>query len=362
MQDNIKPSGTNKEDEIDLGVFFNLIGIIISRINKTIKNFFVGIFQFLLLFLLFLKRKFLWLVLGALIGFATGLFFYIKKGPTYSSEMIVRANFESSRVIYNQVNYFNSLIKENRIDILKRILKISEKEAASLVSFSVSPVKDNLEVARLYKSTFLESPKRREKESLRDSLWSKTVKFEKFKEELEPYDYPLQKIKLLSTDPFVFQSISKSVINNINSNDVIQDVKNNTLAIYNEEISLLNRALSGLDSLRQVYNKRISGNGLGGFDKSSSIVVSENQLRNPEVELFDKELILKDELIEAKRSSLEQQEIIRVISDFNVSGTKQSSFEQDFFKFTWIGLAISFGFLLIIELLKFLRRVEQSKI
>src|SRR5687768_9973909 len=102
MQEDIKTnkSGQEKESELDLGVFFSLIGKIIRGIVGIFKAFFLLLFNGLISILLFIKRKLIWFMIGGLIGFGFGLYRYLSKGPSYFSDIYVRANFESSRLLY----------------------------------------------------------------------------------------------------------------------------------------------------------------------------------------------------------------------------------------------------------------------
>src|SRR2546423_3173528 len=205
MQENYKSEPKTQESEIDLGVFFNLVGKIFYKIGSVIKLLFLTLFQFILAILIFVKRKILWLGLGALIGLGIGVYEYVSKGPAYSSEMIVRSNFESTSLLYNQIDYFNSLIKQNRYKELSSVFNISENESSRLIEFAITPVDDDIEAAKLYRNTFLDY--RRFGLNGIDTFWRKTMKFNDFKRELRPSDFPLQKIKLYSSNPDVYQKV-----------------------------------------------------------------------------------------------------------------------------------------------------------
>ena len=366
MQEDLK---TNKpkqeqENEIDLGVFFNLIGKIIRGIVGVFKALFLLLFNGLISILLFVKRKLVWLVVGALIGFGFGLYRYFLKGPSYFSDLYVRANFESSRLLYNQIDYYNALIKENRFVDLATNFKLPLKDAQKLTRFEISPVDNDLEAAKLYRSTFLQhlrTPNSNLPNSnLIDTQWAKTIKFQDFKESLELYDYPLQKIRLYSSGPELYNKVEVGLISSINNNKDFQMVKQRMIQLFKNEEEILNRSLTGLDSLRAAYNKNLTEMASVAKTAGTGVIVTDKNLRSPEIDLYDKELLLKDELIDAKKRAVEQQDILQVNASFNPIGTKRAQINQDFFKYTWWGLLIMLAILTLIEIYKYLDRIVNS--
>jgi len=358
MQTDNKQQSKPQENEVDLGVFLTVMARIFKKISSLVNLIFLSLSEFLLLFLLFIKRRLLWLTLGFLLGLVFGLQQYFSKGPSYYSDMVVRSNFESARLLYNQIDYFNSLIKETRPKDLSAIFHIPENDAARLIKFEIIPVDDEIEAAKLYRNTFLEY-KRSSIHGV-DTIWTRTMRFYDFKKSLKPYDFPLQQITLYSRSSDVFSKVQEGVIAAINTNKVFQTIKDSSKKILQAEEYLLNHSLQGLDSLRLAYNKRI-GSISTAKSEGNSVVFSDKDLRNPEIDLYDKELIFKDELLSVRRKAIEQQDILQVHSDFNHTGTKTSSFNQGFIKPALLGLLISFVILLGIAAYKSLDVIEKKK-
>jgi hypothetical protein len=357
MQETIKDPKTQKETEIDLGVFFNLIEKIFRKAGILLSSLFLSLYHLFIAFLLFIRRKIIWLAIGALIGLGFGLQRYISKGPSYYSEMIVRTNFESTRPLYNLINYFNSLIDQQRFKDLSFVFGIQENEARNMNSFEISPVDDYIETARLYKNTFLDHDRTGTTNS--DTLWSNTVDFNEFKNHLKPYDYPIQKIRLYSTYAGIYPKIQEGLIHFINSNKVLLFYKNSIHGLHSDEVNILQRSLSGLDSLRQAYISRLGRMGSPGSN-GNSVIISDTGLSNPEIEMVDKELLLKDELIEAKRKAMEEQEILQVHAGFTPTGIKVTDISrQSYIRYAIWGLLAAFGLLLLIEIFKFMNRLEK---
>jgi hypothetical protein len=359
MQEDIKEPKTPKENEIDLGVFFGLIEKIFRKIGILLSSFFLSLFQLCISILLFIKRKIVWMALGAIVGLGFGLQHYISKGPSYYSEMLVRTNFESTRPLYNLINYFNSLIDQSRFKDLSLIFGIKESEARNLSSFEISPVDDYMETARLYKNTFLDH--NRTGTINRDTLWSNTVGFNEFRNHLKPYDYPVQKIRLYSTHTGIYPKVQEGLIRSVNNNKVLNYYKQSINGLNSDEVNILERSLSGLDSLRQAYINKVSRSGTSGIN-GTSVIISDTGISSPEITMVDKELLLKDELIQAKRKAMEEQDILQVFSGFTPTGIKVKDFtKQSYIRYAIIGLLTSLGVLLLIELFKFLNKLEKNK-
>jgi hypothetical protein len=367
MQEDVKTNKPKQEQEreLDLGIFFSLIGKIIRGIIRVVKAFFLLFFDGIISILLFIKRKLIWLVIGGLIGFGFGLYRYLTKGPSYFSDLYVRANFESSRLLYNQIDYYNALIKEDRFAELATDFKLPLSNAKQLIRFEISPVDNDLEAAKLYRSTFLQhlrTPNSNIPNSnLIDTQWAKTMKFKDFKESLEPYDFPLQKIRLYSSNSNVYNKVEAGMISSINNHRDFQRVKQGMIQIFKNEEEILNRSLLGLDSLRMAYNKNLIEMASVAKTTGTGIVVTDKTLRTPEIDLYDKELIVKDELMDAKKRAVEQQDILQVNASFSPVGTKRAGVNQDFFKYAWWGLLISFAILVLIDFYKYLDKIDNRK-
>jgi hypothetical protein len=357
MQEDIKDPKAPRETEIDLGVFFNLIEKIFRKIGILLSSFFLSLVQLFIGILLLIRRTIIWLALGALIGLGFGLQRYISKGPTYYSEMLVRANFGSTRPLYNLIDYYNSLIKQNRYKDLSTIFGIQENEARNMSNFEITPVNDYMETARLYRSTFLDH--NRTGTMNRDTLWSNTVSFSEFKDNLKPYDFPVQKIRLYSTSAGIYPKVQEGLINTVNKNKVLESYKQGINVLNTDEVNILQRSLSGLDSLRQAYIGKLSRSGSGG-SSGTSVIISDTGVFSPEIAMVDKELLLKDELIQAKKKAIEEQDILQIYSGFTPTGIMVTDLtRQSYIRYAVWGLLAALGIIMLVETFKYIRKLER---
>ncbi len=128
-----------KDEEVDLGSLFTLIGRGFSKLFSFIGSLFISLFHFLIIVLLFVRRHFIVLILSFIIGGALG--FYSEDGKkTYVASMVVKPNFNSVRQLYNNVAYFNDLVAQKDTSTLSLIFNISNYDAKSLASFTNAPI------------------------------------------------------------------------------------------------------------------------------------------------------------------------------------------------------------------------------
>jgi len=348
----------NNTGEVEISDFLRLMGKILTRIGNAIAWIFINLFDLLILFFLFIKRKFVWLAIAFLLGLGFGLYTYYDSGYVYRSEMITRSNFGSNYFLHNQIEFFNSLIQNKKTDVIRKIFNITEAEAKSLVGFKVMPVKSDIEAAKLYRQTFLQ-PKRNHILGF-DSIWSKTLKFDAFKQQLTEYDYPVNKIIVRSKQADIFPKIQQGVLNSFNNDPDLKEKKENFQQIRKQEETLLTSVLNNIDTLRQAYNKKLTMQAENTPAGSNQLILGERDIRNPELDLYDKTMIVKDELIELKTIAAEEKEPLVLYSGLGSTGTAES-FNRKIGTPAFYLLAAMFSFLVIIEFIKYLTKVETRK-
>jgi hypothetical protein len=356
---NEKPMPEKKGEDIDISDFFRLIGRGINKVGLFIKSFFLLIYNFFISLFLFLKKKIVWLIIGAAAGAALGTYALVNGGATYISTMTVRSNFDNNYFLYNQLDYFNSLIRNNRYAELSKEFKITEPEARTLISFVIRPEKNELEAARLYRDAFLDFKRNR---FVQDTIWSKTLRFKDFQKNLTDIDYPIQHITFRSSNADIYPKIQDGIYQAVNNNAGLIKRWNTELAIRAQEETLLKQSLTSLDTLRQVYNKNLAreaNNNASGT--APQFFMNERSQRTPELDIYDKTLLIKDELATLQHKSAENAELLQVYAGFNKVGTRQSGLRQLVY-YTLFGFLAVFALLVFIEFTRFLSRVEKTKL
>jgi len=353
------PQKTTQED-VDLGQLFYKTGGVINNLFLGLNRLIVWISNNFLNSMFFLRRNFVWLLAGTLLGLGYGFYQVSADGIRYTSDLTVRANFNSTRSLYGSIDYFSSLIGSSKIDELARIFKISPKEAASLRSIEAAPLKSEIMTAQLYNDHFLNNNPLGDRPRT-DTFWINTISYKDFKTSLTKYDYPLHDISVTSTDALIFPKIQQGIIDKISSNEFLQQLKTTDLATNKEVVDIITSSIASLDTLRNTYNKRLSlppreQTAAGNVTLLDGNVVSSI----PELELYDKLLEMKDELKSAKNESVMESNILQVYSPFSSVGQRESFFKQSVVKYSLTGLVLSLIILVAIDLYKSLYRLEKA--
>ena len=125
----------NKEEEVDLGSLFVIIGNGFKKFFQFIGKIFTGIFHFCIQILLFIKENIIKLGISAMVGAAFGGYLEIESETIYGSDMILEPNFKSSKQLYSNINYYNELVGQKEFQQLETLFEIDSVLASSIVSF-----------------------------------------------------------------------------------------------------------------------------------------------------------------------------------------------------------------------------------
>ena len=342
MENQPKQRVSGEEKEIDLGTLFDIFSRMAKGILSALRSFVNFLFEGLILFLLFIKRRFLLLVVALLLSLVPGLVNYLTRGSQYSSTMIVRANFGSVHDLYNKIDYFNSLIKVGDNKKLADIFHLSELEAGKLHRFEIEPVDDEMQVTELYKNTFYdagrgidglngESSTGNPTVTARDTAWMKFMKYSDFKKKLTDYDFPLQKVTLYSLMPGVFPHVSQGLVETVSGNKLLESRRRMEDSILYEQTDLIRGSLAGADSLMKAFSKKIGSN---ERSEGTAVSIVPQPTQNPEIEIFDKQRDLRRSLSGTRQYGEDHQDILQIVSDFNEVGTPISPFKESFLTYS----------------------------
>jgi hypothetical protein len=339
----------SKEEEIELGSLFIIIGKGFSNLFRFIGNIFKGIFHFLILILLFIKGNFIKLAIATVIGAVAGIFLELKKEATYGTDLQVQPNFKSSRQLYNTVNYYNDLVKQKDTISLARVFKISVSEAAVLKNFQIYPIKNGNDLLTSYNDLILSV----------DTLTAKSYSFANFKNTFTDFDYKTHNIHVIATKNDIFSKLDEVIISSVVDNKFFNKVKTLTNENLNRTDSLLRENLSQLDSLRKVYmtvlieesKKQNTGTSidLGGAKKTTK-----------ELEVFETNRQINKDLKTISKEKSEKSEVLNVISNFQPTGYEIKGIDKNYgFLAAGFGFSLMIFFLLLRRLNRYLNNYKK---
>lgn len=344
------------------------VGLLLYKTGHAVKQFFLWLGKHLtrlgraiVVGLLFLLRNIIWLAAGALVGLGVGYYQYTKRGNYYVAQMTVKANFNSTRSLYNTIEYLNALIAAGKTADLANIFAITPVEAKQLVDFSANFVQSELITAEMYQDQFMQYD--RTIKVRQDTFWLRTIKYNEFKESLTKFDYPYHDINVRSTNSSIFRKLEKGIVNLVSNNDLLQEVKNRQAISNKDEEKLITQAIQNIDTLRRAYNQRLIKGGSTDASPGNQLTLLENapEIKTPELELYDKMLELHDQLKKSRKKNSTEKDIIEIYSSFNPEGRRLTFWQQNGMKDMLTGLAAAFAILLLIAAYKSLLTFERTK-
>jgi hypothetical protein len=311
-------SKSNNEEEVDLGSLFIIIGKGFFKFFNFIGNIFKGVFHFFISILIFLKENSLKIGIAAVIGLVVGGVLEIKSLDSYSADMLVQPNFGSASQLYNNINYYNDLIKQKDTVGIQNTFNVDKETAASLKEFSIAPVINKNDLINSYNSFVLKV----------DTLTVKSYSFKDFKTSFKDLDYKIHKINVIAEKNDVFNKLDEVILSSVVKNKYFNRVKELTNENLNRTDSILRQNLGQIDSLRKVYLQVMVAEAKKQ-STGTNIDLGGQKTTTKELELFETKRKLNSELIDVISSKSNMYEVINVISSFQPIGTEIKGVENN---------------------------------
>ena len=355
MSENSKQQSS---EEVDLGQLFKLIGNAFNNLFKFIGRILNGLFLAFVWAVFFIKKHALKLALTAIIGFVLGFIKEKASDPVYKSSIVVKQNYDSGEELNGVIERFNDLIAEKDSIGLSKSLKITPKEANSLVDLSMESILDDNQKLKLFNDYTEEM----------DSVLASTITFESYMEKAREYDYRFQKITLMAKEKLVFGKVLNQVVENVKSNDFFKNEQSKDLAELTRRENIIKESLKESDSLQKVYQYVLEKSVETSVGSQTSVTIdnTEDKSITKEFELYTNDLELRRELVEIEREKEDLAEILEIVSNVENIGTIDAEkdilgikISNKIFYSISLGLLV-FMLLIAIEFLKFLERYKDK--
>jgi len=298
-------------EEVDLGSLFVIIGRGFSNFFNFIGNLFKDVFHLLIIFLLFLKEHLVKIAIAAVFGFIIGFIIEIVTPKRYTSDLLLHPNYKSARQLYNNINFYNDLVKQKDTLRIQKTFGLDKEDAASLKEFIIYPIRNQSDIISRYYDLILEL----------DTLTLRSYNFEEFKNSFTDFDYKLHNVNVVAEKNNVFEDLDDIIISSVVDNPYFNTLKKLTNENLNRTDSLYRKSLAQVDSLRSVYMQvmlaeaRKESNGtnidLGGVKRKTK-----------EIELFETNRRINKDLGEIIEDKSEKYEVVNVISNFQPIGNE----------------------------------------
>ena len=342
-------SKSNNEEEVDLGSLFTIIGKGFSKFFNFIGNIFKGIFHFFISVLIFLKENGLKIGIAGFIGLIAGFFMEVKTPKKFVSEMLLQPNFGSTRQLYNNVNYYNDLVKQKDTISLQKIFNLDKKTAASLEQFEIEPIITDRDIITAYDNLILSV----------DTLTIKSYEYKAFEDSFTIYDYNVHKVIVKAEKNDIFEKLGDVIIFSVRNNNYFKRLKELTNENLNRTDSLYRQNLMQVDSLRRVYMK-VMIEEAKKITTGTNIDLGGQNKTTKELELFVTNKVINQDLKNIASQKSTSYEVINVLSNFQPIGTEIKGVTKNYsFLITFLGAGLMLLFLLLRQLNAYLENYNK---
>jgi hypothetical protein len=352
MSVNQQPTNTNskeEEEEVDLGSLFVIIGKGFSTFFNFIGTIFIGIFNFSIAILIFLKENAIKIGIAAVIGLVAGIVLEVNSSKKYSSNLLVEPNFESTRQLYNTIDYYNDLVQQKDTVALQNIFGLDNASAASIKKFQIEPVKVDTDIINSYDALILSV----------DSLTIRSYEYLDFKAAFTNYDYSVHEISVIAEKNNVFNKLDEVIIASVVNNKYFNRIKVLTNESLNRTDSLYRQNLTQIDVLRKVYMEVMLEEAQKQTTGTSIDLGGENGTAK-ELELFETNMKINLELINIAEEKSRKYNVINVISNFQPIGYEIKGVTKNYgFILGVLGAGVMIVFLLLNKLNQFLENYKK---
>lgn len=352
MSENNKEIKSNNE-EVDLVVFFNLIG---NTFNKLLNNIF-RIFKYIFSVLIFTLRFFInrWkiilgiVLLAAVIGYALE-----KTKPTaFQAEMLVEPYFNSKFQLVNNINYFNALIANGETLSLQKIFKIDKETVNAINGFSIEPGPETENDKLLQYEKFI---------AQLDSVRAQEYSYEDFISNRSEYAGKFFLIKAYASRANVFKDLEDGILSSFVNNYSNKAMKRRD-DLINIQKENLEDQLQQVKDLQNIYInviERESNNKEKSFKIGDISISGSDGQKTREYELLQEEQRIRNELKKLEEQKIEEDVVFEVISSFQEVGNISSHWKEKYsIIFPIASLVLLILFFMIRKIIVFTLKYEE---
>lgn len=340
MSDQHPQQQSYQDDEVDLRKIFQAFG-----------KFFVNIGHGIIKMILAFRRitfgyKFL-LIAAIIIGLISGLGLNRYAEPYYHTSLLLKSDYINAKLIQNGINKLNLLCEENDRTGLAKVLNIDIKEAMNIRKFDFESyvteeyileqelMKQRLEALNISKDDFTTIVEQIEIENQNTFVISVQVLNINFIDELEA-----AVVGYFRNNPYV--------ANRIRSNNArLQGI-----------VAKLSSDMALLDSLKNAYNFSLKQQATKSNDASNSLILAERSSVDP-TRAYTEGVALFS-LLQDSKTELELGSDFEVVDGFTTFSKPESpGLIKSAILVAGIFLALAYALIILIEINKYLNRVEE---
>lgn len=350
------PQPSNQSDEVDLGQLFKLIGNMFNNLFKFIGGLFNKLFLAFVWLVFFVKKHVIKFVIAGVLGIGLGFLNEKVSTPVYQSYITVKQNYKTGENLYNAIEYYNDLVKQEDISTLESVLGANTDVASSILDFEIESVVSENQKIKSYDNYI----------KTLDSAVASTVDYKTYLKNNEDYNHSYQQITIKAKERNSFKFVFDKIIDNINTNHYFKREQDKDLSELKERARAIEKSLTKSDTLLSVYQKAIikAAENDNEFQAKISIDNQDSDSSTKEYELYTMDIELRQELVKIEREIADKQYIVEITSSKQDSGSidnKIDVFGASMGVKMFYAFALTFLVFIILLGLEFIKYLERYK-
>jgi len=342
-------------EEIDIIQFFTAIGNMFKSFFKSIANMFKWLFFIFIDFILYLKKHYIILGLGLLLGFGLS-FLGNQKSQTYYGQATLRTNYNAQLDLKEKVAAINSLIQKHDSLGLEKILNLPSEEAAHFTSFELTPVINDVFLIDDYEEYLMS----------KDTVVYKFIEYKDYKNNISKNDNlnHYWSLKITADSPLVFKDLNEKIKALLNKDIALEKRKQNFLSYLDIKKQKLLKTLSDIDSMRSIFNRVWLEAAQKPGVAATNIVVANQKISGPEATynlFYERQKALKN-LKKTVEQTNKYDDTVIILNSFPHNGIQEfSALENKHVRYALLGFLLALIILLLKDFNTYLNKYQQQK-
>ena len=297
----------NSNDEIDIISLFSTVSKKINWFFYLLINLFISVLNLFIRLLVVIRKSYLLLsaavIIGGLMGYTYQENFY---KPSYTSTLTLSPNFGSTYQLYGNIDFYQNLINYKDFEKLKSYLNLDSSESKALENITIEPYTNEFLKLINYKALLKSA----------DSITATEINYNDYIGRIPFDNYVRHLITIKLNNNKIPTQIEEKIIENIENNIYYKNKKETYLENLKIKKEFILLSLQKIDTLLFADDKNPKSDNLG-----TTIVLDENQNQNIDLELFDRYISHRNELVEINFELNDKKNVINTINSFSDVGT-----------------------------------------
>ena len=342
-------------EEIDIIQFFTAIGNMFKSFFRGIGNMFKWLFFIFVDSILYVKKHYIILGSGLLLGLGLS-FLGSKKAETYYGQATLRTNYNAQLDLKEKVAAINSLIQKHDSISLGKMLDLPSEDVAHFTNFELKPVINDVLLIDDYEEYLMS----------KDTVVYKFIEYKDYKKNISKNENLNRywSLKILADSPSVFKEMNEKIKTLFNKDTAIEKRKQNFLFYLDIKKQKLLKSLSDIDSMRAIFNRVWLEVAQKPGVATTNIVVANQKTSGPEATynlFYERQKALKN-LKKTVEQTNKYDDAVIILNSFPHRGIREFIlFANNHVKYALLGLLLALFILLLKDFNTYLNKYQQQK-